>query len=179
MFGMIAHPVDDLAYGIFLFLHILAVISGLGPTIAYPMFGSIARRKQGPEGTAIFGATLEVGGKLEYAIYAIPVFGIILVLLSDDAFEFTDGWIIAGILLYAVAMYVSQGLHTPNLRKMHELQLELARMGPPPEGAAAGGPPPQVVELEERGKRAGMYGGILHLSIVLLLIDMIWKPGWP
>ena len=80
----------------------------------------------------------------------------------------------------SIASVISQGFHIPNLKAMLGLQEELAAMGPPPQsaGAAAGGPPPQVLELQERGKRAGMYGGILHLLFALILLDMVFKPGF-
>ena len=179
MFALITHVNNDFWYGVVLLLHLIAVIAGLGPTFAYPIFGSVAKQRGGSEGEAISRATLDVAGRLEFAVFAIPVFGLLLVFMSDDAISLGDGWIIAGIVLYAIALYISLGLHTPNLRRMNDLQRELVAMGPPPAGAAPSGPPPQVAELEERGKRAGMYGGILHLLLLLLLIDMIWKPGWP
>jgi hypothetical protein len=57
---------------------------------------------------------------------------------------------------------------------MNELQSRLvsgeAKPGP-------NGPPAEVLELQERGKQAGMYGGLLHLLFLLLMIDMVWKPG--
>ena len=74
--------------------------------------------------------------------------------------------------LYIVALCVSIFLHFPNLKAMNALQEQMAQ-GPPP----AGGPPPQLAELQERGKKAGMYGGILHLMFVLILLDMVFKPG--
>jgi hypothetical protein len=58
---------------------------------------------------------------------------------------------------------------------MGVLMAELNAGGPPPAGAS--GPPPQAVELEERGKRAGLYGGISNLAWVVVLILMVWKPG--
>ena len=39
------------------------------------------------------------------------------------------------------------------------------------------GPPPQAAELEERGKRAGLYGAISNLAWVVVLVLMVWKPG--
>jgi hypothetical protein len=44
---------------------------------------------------------------------------------------------------------------------------------PPP----AGGAPPQVAELQAVGKRLGLGGTILDLSVVVLLYLMIFKPG--
>ena len=58
---------------------------------------------------------------------------------------------------------------------MNRVMAELNAGGPPPAGAA--GAPPQVAELEERGKRAAMYGGILNVIAVVLVLLMVWKPG--
>jgi hypothetical protein len=169
-FGTIGHGAADTAYGIVLFLHIAAVIAGFGPTFVYPVYASFAKRRPGPEGLAINEVTLEIGKRFEYAIYAVLVLGIILVLLSDDAIEFGDPWIGASFLAYFVALGISHGLHQPNLRALVELQ----------RGIGPGGPAPEVArQLEERGKRAGMFGGILHLLLAVLLWLMIFKPGWP
>jgi hypothetical protein len=65
---MLFAAVDSDTYNFFLLLHIIVVIAGFGPTFAYPMFGAIAKRRQGSEGEAITAASLEVGGRLEYAI---------------------------------------------------------------------------------------------------------------
>jgi uncharacterized membrane protein len=166
----------DELYEIVYFLHIVAVVAGFGPTFAYPLYGAIAKRRQGAEGEAISAASLEVGKKLEYGIYAVPVFGILLVLLSGDVYEFSQAWISLAFLLYIAGLVVSLGFHQPNLRAMNALQQQLLA-GPPPGAAPAAGPPPQVAELEARGKRAGMFGGMLHLILALILLDMVFKPG--
>jgi hypothetical protein len=49
-------------------------------------------------------------------------------------------------------------------------------MGPPPAGVTAGGPPPQVIELEERGRRARIVGTLLQLDLVVILMLMVWGP---
>lgn len=168
-FGTILAGSDDTIYGVVLFLHILAVIAGFGPTFVYPVFAAMARNRPGAEGLAINEVTLDIAKKLEYAIYAVPILGIILVLLSDDVFAFSDPWVVASLVLYLLGLAVSTRLHLPNLARMNELQRQLVGGG----SAEAGG------ELEERGKRAGMYGGILHLTLAVILWLMIFKPGWP
>jgi hypothetical protein len=64
---------------------------------------------------------------------------------------------------------------------MRALMDELAAPGPPPGAGGgsppAGGPPPQVVEMEALGKRVGVVGATLNLSVVVILVLMIWKPG--
>ena len=170
--GTILAGNDDTIYGIVLFLHILAVIAGFGPTFVYPVYSAMAKKRPGPEGLAINQVTLDIAKRFEYAIYAVPILGIILVILSNDGaeFGFGDPWISASMLLYLIALGVSLGLHMPNLRALVALQATIGPGGPTAE---------QGQELEERGKKAGMFGGILHLTLAILLWLMIFKPGWP
>jgi len=108
-------------------------------------------------------------------IWASGAFGLLLVVFgatADPAYwEFSETWISIAMTLYLVALGVSLGLHGPNLKRMLALQREMAAAGPP-----QGGPPPQLAELQARGKKAGMFGGILHLLFVLILLDMVFKP---
>jgi uncharacterized membrane protein len=170
--GTILAGNDDTIYGIVLFLHILAVIVGFGPTFVYPVYSAMAKKRPGPEGLAINQVTLDIAHRFEWAIYLVPIFGIILVPLSDGGAEFSfgDPWISASFLAYLVALGISLGLHQPNLRALVGLQGQIGPGGPTPE---------QGRELEERGKKAGMFGGILHLLLVVILWLMIFKPGWP
>lgn len=163
-------------YKFVLLLHILAAIAGFGPTLLAPAFAAQARSRRGKEGLAIFDATYTVlSTYATWIIYSVPVFGILLILVSDDVWKFSQAWISLALLLYIVAIGVVHAIHQPNLRKMGQLLAELAE-GPPP-GAAAGGSPPQVAELESRGQRAALVGGLLNLNLVLILVLMIWKPG--
>ncbi|MGH2686894.1 MAG: DUF2269 family protein, partial [Actinomycetota bacterium] len=115
-FASMGHGTADTAYGIVLFLHLLAVIAGFGPTFVYPVYASMAKKRPGPEGVAINETTLEIAKRFEYAIYLVPILGIVLVLLSDDAIEFSDVWVSVSFLVYFVALGISLGLHQPNLR---------------------------------------------------------------
>jgi hypothetical protein len=171
-------------YKVLLVLHLIAVVVGIGGVTLGGVYGALSKQRQGPEGLAISEANLHVATRwAEWFIYAIPVFGILLVLVSDDAIEFQDTWIWVSLLLFAAVLGFVHAAHYPNLRRMNGLMAELVAMGPPPAaagpgpGAAPAGPPPQVLELEERGRRAGLYGGILHLASVIFIVLMVWKPG--
>jgi uncharacterized membrane protein len=160
-------------------LHLVAVIVGFGSVALFGAFGAKAKARGGREGLAISQATFEVGKHWsEWFIYAVPVLGIVLVLLSDDQYKFSQEWISISFLLYFVALGISHGMQTPNVRRMNELAGELVAGGPPA-GGAAGGPPPQVAELEARGKRAAAGGGGLNLIWGLIVFLMVWKPGAP
>lgn len=164
-------------YKTLLVLHLLAVILGFGPAMMAGLWGAEAKARRGREGLAISEATYKVVGTYaEWFIYAAPVFGILLVLASDDAWKFSQAWIGASLTIYIAALGIVHGVHLPNLRRMNQLMAELAN-GPGPGGGGQGGPPPQVAELEARGKKAGMFGGLLSLMAVAIVVLMVFKPG--
>lgn len=163
-------------YKLILVLHILSAIIGFGAVFLNGIYGQQARARRGSEGLAITQANFLVSRIAEYFIYAVFVFGVLLVVLSDDVWNFGDSWITASIVLYALGIGLSHGLLRPNVRRIVALQEELVAMGPPPAGAAAAQPPPQVVELEERGRRVGIVSTVLQVDLVVILMLMVWGP---
>src|SRR5205823_5833094 len=114
------------------------------------------------EGAAIFDANYRVSVHwAEKFIYAVLIFGLALVGMSDKVFKFGQTWVWLSIVLYVVALGIVHGAHLPNLRRMRTLMGELAALGPPPEGAAPSGPPPQVAEIERRDQTAAVLGTTL------------------
>jgi hypothetical protein len=107
------------------------------------------------------------------SIYLAALFGVLLVVFSGDSWKFSQVWISIAFVLF-IAGAVLGYLLGANSKKMLGLQEALvsgeAKGGP-------GGPPPEVAELQALGKRSAMFGGLAHLMFLLLLIDMIWKPG--
>ena len=165
-------------YKLVLVLHILSAIIGFGAVILNGIYGQQARSRGGSEGLAITQANFLVSRIAEFFIYAVFVFGVLLVVLSDKAWSFSDSWIWASIVLYAIGIGLSHGLLTPNVRRIIGLQEELVAMGPPPAGAAGGQPPPQVVELQERGRRVGLVSTVLQVDLVVILMLMVWGPRY-
>lgn len=161
-------------YRLVLLLHLVAVVVGFGSGFVWPYLAGQARRRGRGEGLAFTEVSAEGSLRLTTVpIWVAGALGIVLVVLGDG-WAFDQAWISAAFALFIIGVVVATFLHSPNLKRMLELQRELAE-GPAPGGGD--GPPPQVAELQTRGKRAGMYGGILHLAFLLLMIDMIWKPG--
>lgn len=163
-------------YKLVLVLHILSAIVGFGAVLLNGIYGQQARARRGPEGLAITQANFLVSRIAQYFIYAVFVFGVLLVVLSDDVWNFGDSWITAAMVLYLLGIGLSHGLLMPNVRRIIGLQEELVAMGPPPAGAAAGQPPSQVVELEERGRRVGIVSAVLQVDLVVILMLMVWGP---
>ena len=101
----------------------------------------------------------------EIFIYLTFVFGVLLVLLTeDDIIGFGDTWIWLSMLLYLVGIGLSHAILFPSVKKANALAEELANSEGPPPGAQ--GPPPQVVQLEALGKKIGSTDMVLKLLLV-------------
>lgn len=162
--------------GVFKFvlvLHILASIIGFGAVYLNGLYGAQIKARKGVQGLAIAEANFRVSRVAQFFIYAVFVFGILLVLLSDSAFKFSSPFVWMSTVLYVIGIGISHGLLVPTAERMLSLQRELVAMGPP---GAAGGPPPQVLELGKLGARVGIYGTVLDLLLVVILFLMVWRP---
>ena len=172
---MLLASIDSFAYKFVLLLHLSAVIVGFGSSFVWPALAARARKLQGAEGYALTNVSLALGkGLTTIPIWLAGAFGVILILLSDEVWAFDQSWISASFTVFFLSALFAAFVHTPNLKKMDELQARLVSGDATP---SQGGPPAEVLELEARGKRAGMYGGILHLSWLVMMVLMIWKPG--
>ena len=172
---MLLARVGDTPYRVVLLLHILTAIIGFGAVFLNGLYVRAAERRKGVEGLAISETNYDVSQVAGYFIYAVPVFGILLLLMSDDFYKFSQAWISASFLLYIIGLGLSHGVLRPNVKKMHVLMRELVA-GPPATGAA-GGRPPQVDEIEQRARTVGTTSAVLNLLLVVILYLMIWRPG--
>ena len=112
-------------------------------------FGAMAAARKGREGAAI-GEVVEKAYKFsEWFIYAVPLLGIVLVLMSEDVFAFSQAWVSASFVLYIVAIGLFHGLHLPTVRRINAILVE-----------TAGGSQASAAELDKLGKKAGMVGGL-------------------
>ena len=143
------------------------------------LYGAAAKKRPGPGGLAIGQANLAVSKVGEYFIYAVFVFGILLVLMADDddRSSFGDTWVWLSILLYVVAIGFSHGFQLPERRSAwspwprswSRRAAARGRPGPAAAGRRDGG------DGQEAGQRRRRFlnldaGGILYL--------MIFKPGF-
>jgi len=145
-------------------LHILAAIVGFGGMLIAGFYGEEARKRPGREGLAIAETTLTVTGKVPtMAVYTVPVLGILLIFLSDDAFKFSQAWVSASFALYFVLIGLSVGVQVPAVRKMVALRAS-------EDGAAS-------AEMRGLGKKVAVAGGIVNVLWVVTLFLMVFKPG--
>lgn len=144
---------DSFGYKLFFLLHILTVIVAFAPAFVWPVV-SVKLKKQGkPVGPAI-GALAAGNNAMVHgpALVLTGLFGFGLIGMSDKAWEFSQAWVSVAMLLWFIMLGVWFGLMVPAEKR-----------------AAAGDAAAEKLQ--------SMAGGILHLLLVLMLIDMIWKPG--
>jgi uncharacterized membrane protein len=156
--------VDGDLYKLVLVLHILAVIIGFGGMLISAFYGNEARNRPGREGLAVAETTLKVTGLIPtMAVYTVPILGILLVLLSDDTWKFSEAWVSLSFVLYIVLIALAVSIQVPAIRKMVAL-----RSGA--EGA-------QPLEMQALGKKVATVSGIVNVLWVVVLFLMVFKPG--
>jgi hypothetical protein len=169
---MLAVGINSGIYKFLLLCHILSVVVGIGAVMLNGVYAAQAQKNPGAPGRAVSEANEFVSSVAEKVIYLIPVFGILLILVSDDAWKFSQTWIWLALLLYIAAVGVAHAVLTPGHRRINELLREMENSPPP-----AGGAPPQVAEIQKLGQRQAMAGMFNNLAVVVLIALMIWKPG--
>jgi uncharacterized membrane protein len=147
-------PVNSFGYKLVFLLHILSVIVAFAPAFVWP-FASVKLKKEGkPVGPTIgalaAGNTAKVHGP---ALVLVGLFGFGLVGMSDKLFSFSQSWVMAAMVVWFLMLGIIFGMMLPAEKK-----------------AAAGD--------ESADKIVSMAGGIMHLLLLVMLIIMIWKPGF-
>ena len=96
------------------------------------LYAAQAQKRPGPAGRAVSEANFFVSNIGEKFIYAIPVFGILLVLASHTAWKFSQTWIWLALLLYVVAIGISHAILIPGHKKINALLPRWNRARRPP-----------------------------------------------
>jgi uncharacterized membrane protein len=157
---------------ILLFLHVGAAVVGLGPTYAFAFIGNaIEKHPQIAHPAAELMHKMERGLVLPLAL-SLPVTGVAMILVAGINLT-TNLWLVAGILLYLVAISLALFVLLPNTAKLVAATAGGPPQGSPPAGAPAG-PPPHIARLANQNRVAGMINGLLVVVIVFL---MVVKPG--
>jgi uncharacterized membrane protein len=155
----------SLLTAILLLIHVGGAIVGFGPVFTFAVIGG-RLRGAGPGGTvALLEAIVAIERRLilPIAVFFQPASGLALIFVAglNEAF-LSHTWLWVGILLYAIAFYLSIFVQIPAIERMIEL-------------AKAGGPPsPAFMALAQRTQRVGPLTTIL-LTVIIVL--MITRPG--
>jgi uncharacterized membrane protein len=149
-------------------LHVLSAFAWVAGVVLLWILIVAVRRTDTAEGTIRTEPVVKVGNAaIGIGMVGTIVFGIWLAFSVGD-YDIWDGWIIAALVLWVISMPLGQrtgAVYTKGMDKAHELRM-----------AGHTGPSAELLSLNRTPS-----GVILHSAwsvvVLLILIDMIWKPG--
>jgi len=148
--------------------HLLSAFAFVGAAVLFTIL-IVAVRKMDTPGPTVALAPVGLLGNVVVGIGSLGtiVFGVWLA-ISEDRWQVWDGWVIAAIVLWAIGSGIGA-----RAGKEYEHGLHRAR-----ELQASGqtGPDEELLALN-RTSRGLLFHTISSIAMILILIDMIWKPG--
>jgi hypothetical protein len=149
-------------------LHVLSAFSLVAGMILFWALIMVGRKTDTPGATLALSPIAKVGNATVGAgMIGTIVFGVWLA-FSVGNYDIWDGWIIAALVLW----FIGGGLG----RKTGEAFLEGPKKAQELESAGHTGPNAELLALN-RTSRGVMFHALASLVVLLILIDMIWKPG--
>ena len=156
-------------YDWLLFLHVLTAFALVAALVVFWIIGIVARNVDRPaESLRYFRVARPANVLVIVGTLGTLVFGIWLAIERDE-YKVWDGWILAALVLWAIVTETGRrgGIPYMEARKLAE---RLAT-----EGHAEEPSPELRAKLKDRN---GMIlNGLASGAVLLLLVDMIYKPG--
>jgi uncharacterized membrane protein len=149
-------------------LHVLSAFAYVAGVVLFWVLIVAIRRTDTPDGTIRMRPVSRVG------IVSVGIGGVGTIVLgiwlafSVGGYDIWDGWIIAAIVLWAIAGALggrTGAEYTAGLNKAEELR-----------AAGQNGPSAELLAVN-RTQRGLVLHSIVTVVLVLILVDMIWKPG--
>jgi uncharacterized membrane protein len=148
--------------------HVLSAFAWVAGIVLFWVLIVAVRRTDTPEGTIRTEPVVRIGNAVVgIGTVGTIVFGIWLA-FSVGGYDIWDGWIIAALVLWAISTPLGQrtgAAYTEGMNKARELQT-----------AGQTGPSAELLALN-RTPRGVRFQALWSLVVLLILIDMIWKPG--
>jgi hypothetical protein len=149
-------------------LHVLSAATYGAAIILFWALVVAVRKTDTAEGTLRLGPIAMIGNiAVGIGAAGTIIFGIWLA-LSVRNYDLWDGWIIAAIVLWAIAAILGQRTGKEYMRGMTKAQ-ELQAAGQPGSNA-------ELLAIN-RTQSGLLLHALTSLVFVLIVIDMIWKPG--
>lgn len=137
----------DTPYNILYVVHIVSVILGVGMAFIAPMIAVRARRASGH---ALQEIVNETAAQIMFPMFMVAgIAGGAMVGLSDDVYDFSQTWLGIGGAIWLVILALTAAIYPPSWLRLFNIGED----------------------------RKAMLGGILHLSLAVMLILMTWKYG--
>ena len=165
--------VNSFGYNVLLLLHIVSIIVGFGGVILNGVYAAKAQQLPPEQNLAVMEVNGFVSMKVaEIFIYLAPVWGFGLVGMSDKTYTFGQTWVWLSLVIYVLSLGLSHGGLMPRAKRMLETQRDMVANPP------AGPDDARIAMLQASGKQIGAMSMVLNLSLVVMIVLMIWKPGY-
>ena len=164
------HQPDGAAFDIVLLLHVGCAVVGLVTSAAATATATRLRRGLRastplPEPLRrYFRPGVNWAGR---TIYGIPVFGFALLAMSQGAYALGDGWVLAGLVLFAAVALLAEGVLWPAERR---LQAAVAVAGP------LTAPLPGSGSVERDATLMVRSAGVALLLLIAGMVVMVAQP---
>ncbi|MDQ3671083.1 MAG: DUF2269 family protein [Actinomycetota bacterium] len=149
-------------------LHVLSAFAYVAGIVIFWVLVVAVRRTDTPDGTIRMEPIVKVGNTvIGIGAGGTIVLGIWLA-FSYGGYDIWDGWIVAALVLWVAAAATGSRTgseYTAGMRKAQELS-----------AAGQTGPNAELHQLNRTSRGLVMHS-LSSLVVLLILIDMIWKPG--
>jgi hypothetical protein len=149
-------------------LHLLMAATLVGSLVMSWIVGAALYRVQTADATLALNRVSVVGTALTIVgLVGVIAFGIWLAILRDDI-ELWDGWVIGAIVLWTIATVALLRSFVEYARPIAKARALIA--------SGRTGPSPELTALN-RTSTGLLLRALASAAVVLIVIDMIWKPG--
>ena len=149
-------------------VHVLSAFAYVGGLVLFWVLIVAVRRVDTPEGTLRMEPIVKVGNvAVGLGAVGTVLVGIYLA-FAVDSYAIWDGWIIAALVLWAVAGALGQRTGVAYMQGMNKAK-EL-------DAAGKTGPDQELLALN-RTQTGLILQTLASLAVLLMLVDMIFKPG--
>ena len=151
-------------YEVLLFCHLVAAMFWVGGDMMLQMF-YLRARTNGPEALIQFAKNAEwIGLRLLNPVaLLVVIFGVLLV-IEVDGYEFSQFWISAALAMFLASAITGAAFLGPESGRISGLADERGAEDP---------------EVQSRIARVVLVSRIELLLLVLIVLDMVVKPGFP
>jgi hypothetical protein len=149
-------------------LHVLSAFSLVAGMILFWVLIVVGRRIDTPGDTLRLGPVAKVGNAtVGIGLGGTIILGIYLA-FAVDGYAIWDGWILAALVLWFVGTALG--------RRTGAAFVEAPRKAQELEAAGQSGPNAELLALN-RTSRGVLFHALTSAVVLLIIIDMIWKPG--
>lgn len=149
-------------------LHVLSAFAYVAGLVLFWVLVVSVRRADTPDATIGLEPIVKVGNAaVGVGAEGTIILGIWLA-ISRDEYQLWDGWIIAAMVLWVISAAVGQRTGAAYMQGMTKAQGLQA--------AGQTGPSTELLALN-RTSNGVLFHLLATIIVILILIDMIWKPG--